>query len=296
MARDRQGDTATYIYPDNLKSAIAAGGDVVNQLIPFVFDTARTIRVLGANEQQKLQRVNDPMDPNSIDLAKGKYDIVVETGPSYSTKRVEAAESMMAFVQAVPAAAQVAGDLIAMAQDWPLAEEIGERLKKTLPPGIAEEDDPEKMTPEQQQAKAQAAQQAQIQQQMQMQGAQLELAEMEANVLLAHAKVDKLKAEAQNVGAQEPETPIELRLQLAELDIANANARKAEAEADKAEAEVPKAHASAMREEIGITSDALAAESAAMDLDNKPTEQDLARQTTEKALKEPPKTATKPKA
>jgi hypothetical protein len=82
---------------------------------------------------------------------------VVETGPSYSTKRVEAAESMMAFVQAVPAAAQVAGDLIAKAQDWPMADEIAERLKKMLPPQLAD-DDEDDLTPEQQQAKAQAMQ------------------------------------------------------------------------------------------------------------------------------------------
>jgi hypothetical protein len=43
---------------------------------------------------------------------------------------------MMQFVQAVPQAAAVCGDLIAEAQDWPKAEAIAERLKKMLPPQL----------------------------------------------------------------------------------------------------------------------------------------------------------------
>jgi hypothetical protein len=43
---------------------------------------------------------------------------------------------MMQFVQAVPQAAGLCGDLIAEAQDWPKAEAIAERLKKMLPPQL----------------------------------------------------------------------------------------------------------------------------------------------------------------
>ena len=290
LARQREGDVATYIYHDNLKAAIAEAGKVINELIPITYDTARTIRVLGEDEQQKVQRVNDPNDPDSIDLGKGKYDIVVETGPSYSTKRVEASESMMAFVQAVPAAGQVAADLIAKAQDWPLADELAERLKKALPPGFADEDDPDKMTPEQQQAKAMQAQQAQMAQQMQLQGAQLELASAEADVHLKQAQAAKMMAEAGNVGAPNgpQETELDVALKLAQL-------RKAEADADKAEADAVKAQAEAQRAQIGVTSDAIAAQSAALDVENKPTEQAMAHAQAEKALKEPPKQPAKPK-
>lgn len=277
-ARQREGDVATYIYHDNLKSAIAECGTVVDQLIPVAYDTARTVRVLGEDEQQKIQRVNDPNDPGSIDLSKGKYDIVVETGPSYSTKRVEAAESMMQFVQAVPAAAQVAADLIAKAQDWPLADEIGERLKKILPPGMADED-VSKLTPEEQQARQMQAQQAQEAQEMQRAGIMLELDERAAKVEYTRAQAQKLMAEGGNVGTS-PETDLDVALKMAEL-------RKAEADADKAEAEAQKAQAEARRSEIGITSDAIATESAAMDLEAKPTEQALSQATTAKALKEP---------
>jgi hypothetical protein len=297
LARQREGDVATYIYHDNLNSAIGECGRVVDELIPATYDTLRTIRVLGEDEQQKIMRVNDPGDPDSIDLAKGKFDIIVETGPSYSTKRVEAAESMMAFVQAVPQAAQVAGDLIAKVQDWPLAEEIGERMKKALPPGIAEED-PDKMTPEQQQAKQTAMQQAQQMQEMQAHALELELNDKAATVELKHAQAVKTLAEAKSVGAPQGETE---NPAMTELDLAlkSAMVRKTNAEADEAEAKAQlamsqvrplaaKTEAEAVGAHVAVASDL-------MDLHAKPTEQALAQATTEKALKEPPKPAAKPK-
>lgn len=239
MARQREGDVATYIYADNLKAAIQECGRVVNQLIPIAYDTARTIRVVGEDESTKVQRVNDPLDPKSVDINRGKYDIVVETGPSYSTKRVEAAESMMAFVQAVPAAGQVAGDLIATAQDWPMAREIGDRLKKTIPPQITEGPDDE-LTPEQMQAKQQAAMQAQEQQQMQRQAAILELEERGAKVEGMRADAFYKVAQARKLGQPEPGDPGKHPLELAMLE---QQVRKAIAEADEAEAKAAIARA-----------------------------------------------------
>jgi hypothetical protein len=185
MARDRQGDVATYIYPDNLKEAISECGRVINDLIPVVYDTARTIRILGDDEAPKVQRINDPTHPDSVDLNVGKYDVVVETGPSYSTKRVESAESMMQFVQAVPQAAAVAADLIAKAQDWPMAEAIGERLQKMLPPQLQ---DPPKTPEEAQQVQAQAEQAAQQ--------AQMQQRALGADLTLKNAQAAKAEAEA----------------------------------------------------------------------------------------------------
>lgn len=188
LARQREGDVASYVYTDNLTAAIREGGRVIDQLIPVVIDTARTIRVIGEDDAVKIMRVNDPTDPDSIDLNRGRFDIVIDTGPSYSTKRVEAAESMMAFAQAVPGAAAVIGDLIAKSQDWPLAEQIAERLKKIMPAQILEgEEGQEPKQPDQAQVAAQ---------QMQLQMAQLALAEKQADVQKAQAEAREAEAKA----------------------------------------------------------------------------------------------------
>lgn len=254
MARQREGDVATYIYPDNLQAAIREGGRVLNMLIPTVFDTARTIRVLGEDDSVKIKRVNDKADPKSLDINSGKYDVSIESGPSYSTKRVEAAESMMQFVQAVPSAAAVSGDLIAKAQDWPMANEIAERLKKTLPPGLATDPDDEK-TPEQELAMQQQQQAMQEQQAMQQQDIALSMQLKQAAVIKAQAEAEKAVNEAKAVDQPtEPGT----NPMVADIEIATAQAqlRKTNADAIKAEVE-------AKREEVALRSDI-------MDLEHKP--------------------------
>ena len=137
LARQREGDVSTFVYADNLAKAIAHAGRILVDVIPRIYDTERVVRVLGEDDTDRFVRVNaatmTPGGPRVLnDLAAGKYDVTVSTGPSYSTKRAEAAESMMQFVRAVPGAAALIADLVAKSMDWPGAEQIAERLKRAL--------------------------------------------------------------------------------------------------------------------------------------------------------------------
>lgn len=136
QARQREGDVANITYYDNGNAAVLECGDVINQLIPQIYDGTRIVRIIGEDESSKLVSINDPMDPNSPNLATGKYDVAMTTGASYTTKRVEAAEAMMNAIQVFPQLMGIAGDLIVKAQDWPGAQEIAERMLKTVPPEL----------------------------------------------------------------------------------------------------------------------------------------------------------------
>lgn len=136
MARQREGDVASLTYYDNGNAAVLEAGDVINQLIGQIYDGTRIVRIIGEDEAAKLVTVNDPMNPDSPNLAVGKYDVTMTTGASFTTRRVEAAEAMMEAVQVFPQMMEVAGDLVAKAQDWPGAQELAERLKKTIPPQL----------------------------------------------------------------------------------------------------------------------------------------------------------------
>lgn len=139
MARQREGDIANLTFHDNGNAALLEGGDVVNQLIPQVYDGTRIIRGIGEDEAIKFIKINDPYDPDAVDLSVGMYDVALSTGTSYTTRRVEAAQAMMDAIQVWPQLMSVAGDLVAKAQDWPGAEKLAERLKKTIPPQFLEE-------------------------------------------------------------------------------------------------------------------------------------------------------------
>lgn len=138
MARQREGDTASFTYYDNGNASLLEGGDVMNQLIPQIYDSTRVVRVIGEDESIKLQKINDPYDPASPDLSVGKYDVAITTGPSYTTRRVEAADAMMQAIQVWPQLIPIAGDIIVKAQNWPGADQLAQRLQKTIPPQFLE--------------------------------------------------------------------------------------------------------------------------------------------------------------
>lgn len=197
-ARQRVGELGTVIYQDNLNMAIEEAGKVINQLIPFVYDTPRLIKTLGPDMlTEKQVKVNYNDDPESVDITEGKYAITVTTGPSYTTRRVEARDEMMNMVNAMPQVMAVAADKIVEAQDWPGADEIARRLRSQLPAGMVDQEDltEEEQAAAQQQQAAAAEQQAQ-QQQMQQMAFELEVAETKAKIAVEEAKVAESQARA----------------------------------------------------------------------------------------------------
>ena len=141
MARQREGDVNTFHFIDNLARSIRQVGCVLVDLIPKVYDGQRVIRIIGpddveANAKLGKQDTNGPMPDGTermYDLGLGRYDVAVDTGPSFTTRREETAMQMTEFVRSFPDAAPVIGDLLVKAMDWPQAEEIADRLKAMVP-------------------------------------------------------------------------------------------------------------------------------------------------------------------
>lgn len=140
-ARQREGDTGTYLYLDNFALALKHTGRIIIGMIPEVYDTERMIRIVGEDGKMDLAHINkavmiDGRERVLNDVTIGSYDVALDTGPSYTTKREQAKTGMLEFVKMVPNAAPLIGDLVAKAQDWPLADQIGKRLETVLPPPI----------------------------------------------------------------------------------------------------------------------------------------------------------------
>jgi hypothetical protein len=163
MARQREGDVSTFHYVDNLSRAIRHAGRILLDLIPKVYASARVVRVLGPDGAPRSVGVapggqgGGPLKAigRIYDLGAGKYDLTVRSGPSFTSRREEAATQMIELIRAFPAAAPVLGDLLARNLDWPGADEIAGRLAALLPPVVKGQD------PQAQAAQAQLAQLAQ---------------------------------------------------------------------------------------------------------------------------------------
>jgi hypothetical protein len=179
LARQREGDVSTFNFTDNLSRAIRHAGRIIADLIPKVYSTQRIIRTIAEDGSTRNVAVNQPTQPTPehakelgeqaqgilhvYDLTSGKYDVTCESGPSFTTKREEAAMQMTEFMRAVPQAGALIGDLLAKNLDWPGADEIADRLKAMLPPP-AQGQNPQLMQAQQQmQQMAQALQHLQQQ-------------------------------------------------------------------------------------------------------------------------------------
>jgi hypothetical protein len=212
--RKMEAQTNTSVYADNMVKAITQTGKILCSMIPKVYDTRRIIRILGEDDQEKQVVINEMVVQNGMaypvnDVTMGTYDVRISVGPSYQTKRQEASEGMMAFLQAVPQAGPVVADLIAKMQDWPEADRVAERLRKMLPPGMAEKEN--EQSPEAQQA-------AQMAQQQQAQAMQQQQAAMQMEMAKAEAEIRKAQAEAKEAEADAIKAEVEARLAVAQMN------------------------------------------------------------------------------
>ena len=204
--RTAQSATGTLHFADNLKRSIRHVGRIALGVIPTLYDTARTLRIIGEDDTAQQVDVNQPTQkagqPAVFDLTAGQYDCTVDSGPSYQTKRQEGSESLFQLMKTLPPQqSAVIGDLAVRASDIPYAAEAAERIKKTLPPGI--------VPPEHD---AQGAPDPHLQQmQQQVQHLQQQVQEAQSGMAVEQAKI----ASAEKIARWR----IEADLQKAEMDV-----------------------------------------------------------------------------
>ena len=214
LARQREGDVGTYHYGDNLARGVRHIARQLIDLIPKIYDTQRIARVIGEDGETKMAKINpdQPMPVNKIvdeqgiviekiyNPGVGKYDVVATTGPGYATKRQEALEAMAQLLQGNPQLWTVAGDLFVKNMDWPGAQEMSARFKKTIDPKILESGDksPELQAAEQQ-IQAMGAEMEQMHQMIQNVGKSIEVQEQRRKDY--EAEIKAYQAETQRITA-----------------------------------------------------------------------------------------------
>ena len=212
--RNNQAQTSNFHFIDNLSRALRHCGRIVIDLIPKIYDTPKIGRIIGEDGEAKMVPLNQPFQEGlktmMHDLDAGKYDVTITTGPSYSTKRQEAVESMLSLTKNMPQTAPIISDLLVRQMDWPMAQECADRLKKTLPPGIAE-DDKDKQMPVP----------PQVQAQMQQMGTMIQQLTSHLNAATDEIKTKKFELDSKERIAMS-RIQADLEIALAELGASNA--------------------------------------------------------------------------
>lgn len=140
--QQRQGDRGTFSFVDNLSRSLQRIGKLLVYAIPEVYDAERVIRIKFVNGKGDWVKINESVIDHQTgnivqihDIAAGKFDVTVTTGPSYQTQRIESAESMMNFMKFLPEVAPRVADIAVAALDFPDSEAFVDRIKRGLPPG-----------------------------------------------------------------------------------------------------------------------------------------------------------------
>ena len=173
QARQGQGNLATYHYMNNYCNSMLSLAHLLIDIIPVIYDTPRTIRIVGEDMTDKVVLVNkmhqDLHNPNRLyNLTVGKYSVIVTIGASYDTRRMETADMLSNLMQTAPQLTMIFFDILARVMDMPGGQEIAARAKRFINqqyPGVIA--DEEMGTPEEQ-LKNQLQQMQQALQQLQM--------------------------------------------------------------------------------------------------------------------------------
>lgn len=198
--REQQGRIATFNFPDNIGKGILRTWEILVDLIPKIYDTEREMRILGTDGSEDYVKINSMVQDKETgemtalnDLNRGRYDVNITVGPSFSSKRQEAAEMYTQMGSSNPQIWGIAGDLIMKSMDLPYADEIAERWKSILPPEVQQKMSEGKDIPPEAQAAMAQAQQAMQQVEMMMQQAQEAMQQAQSDK--SEAEVDKAQVD-----------------------------------------------------------------------------------------------------
>lgn len=196
LARQREGDVSTFHYIDNLSRAIRHTGRILIDLIPHFYSTERVIRILNPEGEPENVQIGSPeymqesmREQQEIEqiyaLGVGKYDVAVDSGPSFTTQREEANMFLTELLRSAPQYADIIGPLLLKTYDFPGVDKLLEDIERRQQAAEQQAGQP---SPEDQAKMAEM----QMKQQDQMMKAQLEEAKIEIDAY--KAETDRLNA------------------------------------------------------------------------------------------------------
>ena len=217
--RQKPGDIGTFCFADNLARGMTHSYQVIDSMMPQVYDTARDVRLRSVDETEHIMPINTSVkaalesirkngskyknvnlralqkiyrergDVPFNDISIGKYSVAITVGPSYATQRSEAVTQLGILTQAMPREMALGKDILVRNMDFLGADELAERFRKTLPPGLVkprEGDEPARPSPPPPQVQL-------MMQKVQLEQVKVAAAKEKAQLERAKIEVEKLK-------------------------------------------------------------------------------------------------------
>lgn len=140
-AEQGQSEITNFDGYDNLLRSIKHTWRIMLSYFPVIYDTQRVQRIIGDDGKEELVTLNEKqMAEGGVekvlnDVTVGTYDVVMDTGPGYDTKRKEGVAATIELM-ATPLGEKVAAtadDLVVRQMDFPGADAIADRMAAANP-------------------------------------------------------------------------------------------------------------------------------------------------------------------
>ena len=149
--RKIEAEGTNFTYSANLAWSIRALGTMCVEILPKLHSGPTQLRQVAPDGTTKTTPVNQPYQDEQGQmqqhmLGQGQYEVVISSGPSYETSRMQVSEKLSGVLGAVPPEIQrYFLDTWAGSLDFPGSEDLAQRLKTLVPPealAASEQTDP----------------------------------------------------------------------------------------------------------------------------------------------------------
>lgn len=142
--RDKLSDQSHFHYYDKLTLSIQQTWRIIVEYIRACYTEQEARRAIGEDGVPKMVELNKPVTEDGVtrilnDTSVGEFDITMDTGPGYETRREEGSDALLQLLQSPPLAtliAQHGADLVFRAIDHPYMQELADRLQALTPSGL----------------------------------------------------------------------------------------------------------------------------------------------------------------
>ena len=224
-ARTRRGNYNTYVPFDSLNRAIACGGQIIDEMIPIVYDTQREMMLnmpdTGITKITLNKQIDEYGSQIENDMTAGRYQIRLLPGASFEGQKQENLQSIQTVLQADPQLFRLVADLYV--DNLPMANniEMRNRLRTIVPPEIIQAGKTGQPIPQQPQQPPPEVmlkmQELQLKEKIAMQQAQMKMQELqlkERELQLEGIRTGQdISVKMQDIEAQKLEAAAKLREQ-----------------------------------------------------------------------------------
>lgn len=137
--QQNKGDTSTIKYFKSQEIAICHTARILVNAIPKIYDTKRTVRILGEDGASKMEEINSSILDQETqemvtvnDLRRGKYDVVCDVGPAFKNRQQETARAFLDIAALDPTIIQQGKDVWLSNLSVPGMDALAERARKIM--------------------------------------------------------------------------------------------------------------------------------------------------------------------